>query len=194
VDSAVATTINRFMTSWWDHAVLRPGVDWASEIEVGIRNCKLFALLLRGEVPADSYIWRELDLAVRHERPIAVLAFQDEGDLVLDRCGIRSKDVQFCKLSKPPESESLQRQSFRLWRVGTETRPLLCFPDLQAQLGWPENSDSRYDYDTPGTVELLSLLRDYPNYRLYSTDPWVPIWRLMTPRAGRRRAKHIGGS
>jgi hypothetical protein len=32
-DVAIAKTINRFMTSWWDRAVLRPGVDWASEIE-----------------------------------------------------------------------------------------------------------------------------------------------------------------
>lgn len=181
IDVAIATTIHRFMGSWWDRAALRPGVDWASEIEVGISSCKLFALLLRGDIPTDSYIWRELDLALQHERPIAVLAFQNEGEQVLDRCGIRSEDVQSCELSKPLRHEFDRRRPFRLLRAGTEARPFMCFANLQTQLTWPESSDSMYDYDTPNTVELLSLLRDYPNYRLYSTDPWVPIWNLLTP-------------
>ena len=182
-DAAIAKTINRFMPSWWDRAVLRPGVDWASEIEVGISSCRLFALLLRGDVPTDSYIWRELELAVQHERPIAVLAFRGEGEEVIDRCGIRPEDLEPCQLTEPPRNSLLPRRTFRLLRAGTETRPIMYFPSLQAQLRWPDASDSPYDYDTPDTVGLLCLLRDYPNYRLYSTEPWIPVWNLITPLA-----------
>jgi hypothetical protein len=57
------------------------------------------------------------------------------------------------------------------------------FPSLQAQLEWPDASDNPYDYDTPGIVGLLCLLRDYPNYRLYSTESWIPVWNLITPLA-----------
>jgi hypothetical protein len=184
-DAPIAQTINRFMTSWWDHAVLRPGVDWASEIEVGITSCSLFVLLLRGDIPTDSYIWRELELAVQHEKPIAVLAFGDEGEEVIDRCGIRPKDLEPCELAEPPRDSLLPGRTFRLLRAGTETRPIMYFPNLQAQLEWPDASDSPYDYDTPNTVGLLSLLRNYPSYRLYPTEPWIPIWNLITPLAGR---------
>jgi hypothetical protein len=182
IDAVIATTIHRFMPSWWDCAALRPGVDWASEIEVGVRSCKLFALLLKGEIPTDSYIWRELDLAVQHERPVAVLAFRDEGVQVLDRCGIRREDLQEYHLIEPARPGIDRPRPFRLLRAGAEKRPFMYFADLQTQLAWPEASDTRYDYDTPKTVELLNLLRDYPDYRLYSTDPWVSIWSLMTPR------------
>lgn len=181
VDAVIATTIHRFMPSWWDRAALHPGVDWASEIEVGIRSCRLFVLLLRGDIPADSYIWRELDLALQYERPLAILGFRNEGDQLLERCGILAEDLQPCEIGKP-RHELGRRQPLRLLRAGTETRPFMYFSNLQAQLAWPEGSCSVDDYDTPNTVELLSLIRDYPDYRLYSTDPWVPIWSLMRPR------------
>jgi len=182
-DAAIAQTINRLMSSWWDRAVLRPGVDWASEIEVGIRSCRLFAIVLRGDIPANSYIWRELTLALQHEKPIAVFAFGDEGEAVIDRCGIRRQDLEPCELAEPSRNSLLPRRTFRLLRAGIETRPIMVFPSLQAQLGWPGASDNPHDYDTPNAVTLLSLLRDYPNYRLYSTEPWIPVWNLTSPLA-----------
>jgi len=169
------------MTIWWDDAVLRPGVDWASEVEVGISSCRLFALLLRGDIPTDSYIWRELELAVQHKSPIAVLAFGDEGKEVIDRCGIRPEDRKPCELAEPLRDSVLQRRTFWVLRAGTEARPIMYFHNLHAQLVWPDASDNPYDYDTPDTVGLLSLLRDYPNYRRYSTQPWIPVWNLITP-------------
>jgi hypothetical protein len=180
-DAAIAQTINRFMPSWWDRAVLRPGVDWASDIEVGISRCKLFVLFLRGDIPTSSYIWRELELARQHEKPIVILGFWSEGEEVIERCEILPKDLELCELAEPARDSLLPRRSFRLQRAGTETRPIMHFSRLQAQLGWPDSSDSPYDYDTPDTIGLLALLRHYPNYRRYSNEPWVPIWNLITP-------------
>jgi hypothetical protein len=180
-DAAVAQTINRFMPSWWDRAVLRPGVDWASDIEIGISRCKLFVVFLRGDIPASSYIWRELELARQHEKPIVILGFRSEGEEVLERCGILPEDLELCELAEPDRNSILPRRRFRLQLAGTETTPMMHFSRLQEQLGWPDSSDNRYDYDTRETVGLLSLLRDYPNYRLDSNEPWVPIWNLITP-------------
>src|SRR6185436_12521969 len=109
--------------------------------------------------------------------------FRGEGKEVIDRCGIRPEDLEPCELAEPLRDSLFRRRTFRLLRAGTEARPIMYFPNLQAQLGWPDASHSPYDYDTSDTVELLSLLRDYPNYRLYSTEPWIPVWNLITPLA-----------
>lgn len=174
---AVAKAIHRFMPCWWDQAVLQPGVDWAAEIEVGIRNCSLFTLLLRGDIPNDSYVWRELDHAIRHERPVAIFAFGEEGELAVARCGLRIADFEPCTVAHRHYPDLF----YRVLRGGSPSRPVLCFPNLREQLQWPAASQSHLDYDRPAAVSLLAMLRDFPVYRPYTTDAPIQIWDLLIP-------------
>lgn len=176
-EMAVARTIHRFMPCWWDQAVLQPGVDWTAEIEVGIRNCSLFTLLLRGDIPNDSYVWRELDHATRHERPIAIFAFGEEGDLAMARCGMRITDFEACTVAHRHRPDRV----YRVLRGGSASRPVLCFPNLREQLQWPAASQNHFDYDRPAAVSLLALLRDFPIYQFYTKDAPIQIWDLLIP-------------
>jgi len=178
-EMAVATTIHRFMTCWWDQAVLQPGVDWTAEIEVGIRSCSLFTLLLRGEIPNDSYVWRELDHATRHERPIAIFAFGEEGNFAVARCGMRIADFEPCTVAHP--SRGSHERVYRVLRGGNVSRPVLCFPSLREQLDWPAASQNHFDYDTRAAVGLLALIREFPLYEPYSNRTGIPIWDLLMP-------------
>jgi hypothetical protein len=83
-DVAVAKTMHQLMSCWWDKKVLCAGVDWATDIELAIKDCGLFLMLVRGELPSNSYVWREFELARTHNRTIAILAFGDEGRNVLN--------------------------------------------------------------------------------------------------------------
>jgi hypothetical protein len=181
MDGAAAQAIHRFTGCWWDRAVLRHGVDWADEIEIGIRSCQLFAILLRGDIPSDSYVWRELDFATRQHKPTAVLAFGNEGEAVIARCGLNLQDFKRCTLCEPRVSGRDSNQGFRLLRSGTDSKPILYFPGLQEQLRWPRHSEAAFDYDTPAAVLLLSLLREYPDRKCYSTGKQFKVVDLLTP-------------
>ncbi len=178
-DHAMASVINRFMPSWFDQDVLQPGVDWAAEIEVGIRSSQLFMMLLRGTVPGDAYVWRELDLAIRHSRPLAIIAFADEGIQALDRCHIPARSMQRSIIRHPGRDGTVP---YELYRAGDESRPVLYFPDMQTQLGWPLESRDGSLFDTPRTTEFLSLIRDFPKYQFYSNQQHIPLLSLIHAR------------
>ncbi len=175
-DTFVATIINRFLPSWWDQHVLSPGVDWASEIEVGIRECGLFVLLMKGDLPADSYVWRELDLAIKHRRSIAILAFEDEGQPVLSRCGTSREALEWCRFNPPFYR---REQPLMVGRHSSGDQSILYFNRLTAQLNWP--LDSRDEWAYSNARDLLTPLRDFPRFRFYSTAPWTQVWDLMEP-------------
>lgn len=178
-DLPVAKTLNKRLASWWDKHVLTPGVDWASEIEVGVRSCSLFVLLLRGDIPPESYVWRELSLAQKHRRPVAILAFEDEGEAALLKYGLSVDMLEWCELLTPATSS--HHPPIIVGRYLSVEYSVLYFRRLTAQLNWPSRSEDADAYDTDPTISLLNMLRDFPQYRFYSTDPWRPLWELMKP-------------
>jgi len=177
-DTPVAAAINKRLSSWWDQHVLSPGVDWASEIDLGIRACSLFVVLFRGDVPPESYVWRELDLAIKYERSIAILAFEDEGQAALLRCGISRDMLEWCELRAPWFPD---REAFLVGRHSSGERSILYFRRLGSQLQWPPNSERADEYDTSLAISFLNTLRDFPRYRFYSNEPWTQVWDLMRP-------------
>jgi hypothetical protein len=135
--------------------------------------------LLRGDIPPESYVWRELSLAQKHRRPVAILAFEDEGAAALSKYGLSVDMLEWCELLTPASSRP--HPPIIVGRYLSDEHSVLYFRRLTAQLNWPTGSEDADAYDTNPTISLLNMLRDFPRYRLYSTDPWRPLWELMKP-------------
>ena len=166
VKSAVAQCVHRFCSCWWDQKVLSPGVDWATEIELAIKDCEKFFIILRGWLPKESYVWHELRIAIKYAKPIIVFSFRHEGNQIFEACNVSNDELEFGKLT--PKSNSTY-----FYYCRDRASPFIYFCNLEAQLQWPPYSNDWYDFDTPSAVTLLAALRglrrDDRRYRLLNS-------------------------
>jgi hypothetical protein len=165
-DSAIAAAVHRFAECWWDKAMLNPGVDWASELVTAIQACQLFVLVVRDPLPSESYVWRELALALKHQKPIAILSFGAGGVEVLSQCGSLVKEMKPARIwaNRPIASAPRDRILF-LCHPSTPPK-LFYFPNLYSQLRvsppFDLAAETRETYDTENAVKLFSFLNNYP--------------------------------
>jgi hypothetical protein len=166
-DSAIAAAVHRFAAQcWWDRAVLNPGVDWASEIVTAIEACRLFVLVVRDPLPSESYVWRELNLALKYQKPIAILSFGTGGEGVLAQCGSSVEEMKPARMwaHRPIVPGPRDRLVF-LCHPATPPK-LLYFADLYSQLRAlrpsTRTAETRETYDTPNAVTLFNFLGEYP--------------------------------
>lgn len=150
----MAKGLIRFTRAWWDKFVLSPGVEWATEIEEGIKAAGLFVLAHRDRLPSASYVWKELALARAHKKPIAILSFEGEDRRLLSACGV--------KVSKLVEASTAGSSPLKFkYSLGPD--PIVYFPDLHKQLRLVPDRTSAETYKTYEVAHLVSFLRDFPH-------------------------------
>jgi hypothetical protein len=166
-DSAISAAVHRFTAQcWWDNAALDPGVDWASEIVTAIEACRLFVLVVRDPLPPASYVWKELNLALKHEKPIAILSFGSGGEELLAKCGSYVGEMKLAGIWADRPVAGRPRDRLRFSCHSASPPKLLYFSDMYEQLRIAQPSsrttEDRETYGTPNSVKLFNFLGGYP--------------------------------
>lgn len=68
--------IDRGVSAWYDRENIGVGNQWASDIVIGIRECKIFLLVLSPDSTASPNVRKEVDLAMRHNKQIVPLIWR----------------------------------------------------------------------------------------------------------------------
>ena len=166
-DSAIAAAVHRFAAQcWWDKAMFNPGVDWASELVMAIEGCQLFVLVVRDPLPSESYVWRELNLALKHHKPIAILSFGAGGEDVLSQYGSLVEEMKPAGIwANRPIANAPRDRILFLCHPSTPPK-LLYFSNLcnQLRVSLPSDraAETRETYDTENAVKLFNFLGNYP--------------------------------
>lgn len=179
-DEFIAQELYSHLSCWWDRAVLGPGVEWSSEIENGIRDCSLFMLLMNGELPRESYVWNEIELAIKYERDVAILALGNEDEAVLERFEIDPASLERYTITDSALGDpEYQRMRVNKASIGSST--LFVFRHLSQQLGIPKASRDAGKMWQAKVPTLCSYLHRYPDYQFYSNREPVPMTNLLEP-------------
>jgi hypothetical protein len=165
-DSTIASAIHRFAQCWWDKAMLNPGVDWASDIVMAIEACQLFVLIVRDPLPAESYVWQELRVAIEHKRPIAILSFGTGAEEVLSKCGTLADGIKAGSIwAERPLGRGPRDRLLVSYHPSTPPA-LLYFPNLYSQLrissSGSRDGETRETFDTPNAVKLFNFIDRFP--------------------------------
>ncbi len=68
---------NRSVSAWFDKENIEVGDQWAAAIVEGIRDCKVFLLVLSPDSAASKNVRKEVDLAQRYDKPIVPLVWRE---------------------------------------------------------------------------------------------------------------------
>ena len=68
---------NRSVSAWFDKENIEVGDLWAASIVEGIRDGKIFLLVLSPDSAASKNVRKELDLAQRYDKPIVPLVWRE---------------------------------------------------------------------------------------------------------------------
>jgi len=67
---------NRGISAWFDQESIEVGDQWRSSIAEGIRDCRVFVLVLSPDAVQSANIRKEVDLAETHQKPIVPLLWR----------------------------------------------------------------------------------------------------------------------
>lgn len=87
---------------WLDSRLLRPGVDWSTEIETGIAQSDLFLLLVTDNTPPNSYSWLELSIARKAGKPVFVYGEKSGVKKYLQSPDAAGRRLRRCSVTPSP--------------------------------------------------------------------------------------------
>lgn len=142
---------------WMDKFILSPGVLWADEIERGVKNCDWFIFILTPDTLNSDYCFLELDMAIRADRYIVVLGYDQTLKEFDKRAGISTHSFRkFSTLEPRLFGQPVEVTDHLLGRVDSYERAKFYIFDME-KLAVDKSLSRQIRQDRGGPREIRAV-------------------------------------
>lgn len=106
---------NRGISAWFDKESIEVGDHWRSSIAEGIRDCKVFVLVLSPDAVQSINIRKEVDLAESHQKPIVPLVWRKTDIPVMFEYALAG--IQWIEFNEAASAENFDKLAGIIQRI-----------------------------------------------------------------------------